>query len=249
METQADTQYLLWSIALFVIAVAVCSVGTYLFQTSKDCKGERRVWSIIFFVVTFVLAFPTIISGFYAIDTVKNDAVSQETALNTQYVQNQNVLSTYVSSYLTQLGIANLQSDRIRQIIVDAIAGQGLVKDSKDPQKSPLFLALAQAYPNVTLSQYNQLISYIEQGRQSFQNAQSTLLTKLGAFDAWRESGFLFHPWLVSLTGAPNDVLNITVGGKKLTGAAAEEQMWKIVRDPVAVADTESGIESSLRIK
>jgi hypothetical protein len=225
-------------------------------ERKKNPNGGRystattfRWWAISMAVVTVVLAFPVGICSFLSVDQIKTQAVSQETALDAQYVQNQNVLSTYVTSYEEQLGIANLQSSKIQGIITSAVAGQSNLKDLLDPGKSPLYSALAEAYPNVTLAQYQQLMQYIQDGRNAFQASQSQLLQMLGQFDSWRDSGFIFHPWLVSLSGAPNSNLHVIVGNKTLTGSAAEAQMWQIVRNPTAVASINSGLASPLPTK
>jgi hypothetical protein len=211
-------------------------------------QGPWIVWSWIFRTAGAIIVPRALMQVFWTFNDIKSEGVSYETDLNAQYVQNANVLSTYVSSFEEQLGVANLQGNQVKAIITEAVAGQVSVRDLVSPGSSPLFIAVKQAYPNVTLPQYNQLINYIQQGRKQFQDGQSDLLKKLSAYDNWRHTGFLIQPALVNGLGFPTNLLHADVGGKRLTGAAAEAQMWKIVENPTAAAAFASGVEQPIAI-
>jgi len=99
-----------------------------------------------------------------------------------------------------------------------------------------------------TLDQYNQVLGYIQQGRKEFQSDQNLLLGQLSNFDKWRDSGVIFHPWMVSSFGFPTGHLLVTLGNEEVTGAAAEKLMWQIVRNPDAIVAFQTGSQGPLPV-
>lgn len=249
-----STAELIWALVL----AAACGVAGFfavmLWRNTKGDDGRHyntiTAWSIVLTAVALVAAMAASALTYCSVNSVQSTGVALQAQLDAQYMQDQNVLSTYVNGFYEMLGVSNLQSNEIDKILVGAVGSQvDLQTWEQNPKSSPLFSALLEAYPNVSLQQYQQVITYIQQGRQKFQDAQNVLLTELGKYDQWRETGILFHPVEVSLFGFPGSGLHVTVSGKTLTGAAAEKQMWNIVRNPAAVAAFASGNETPLSAK
>lgn len=236
------------SIALPLTLTGMFWCGRIAKRAKAGPNSASRVFSQLFATVAGFFTALCLITIFWTFNQIKVEGTQYETDLNKQYVQNANILSTYVSSFEEQLGVANLQEAQIKAIITEAVAGQANVKNLVAPGSSPLFIAVKQAYPTVTLAQYNQLISYIQQGRQQFQDGQSKLLTQLSAYDNWQHTGFLIQPSLVYMLGFPTNLLHVDIGGKSLKGAAAEAQMWKIVENPTAVAAFVTGRMDALPV-
>jgi hypothetical protein len=235
---------------LFLALPSTACLSRFLAKVGKNSSdGDAfKVWSVIFGVASIAISILSVMAIFWGCNQIKTEGVAYETNLNAQYVQDENVLSTYVTSFSEQLGVANLQSRQIRSIITQAVASQANLHDLIAPGSSPLFLAVSQAYPNVTLSQYNELIKFVQAGRQSFQENQANLAKQLTAYDNWQHTGFLFQPALVHLFGFPTSLLRVDVDGKTLTGAAAEAKMWKIVKDPATEAAFYSGRQTAITV-
>jgi hypothetical protein len=211
-------------------------------------ESGRLLASKIYACLAAIVAAVMLMLSFWTLNQLKSEGVQYETGLNAQYAKDANIYSTYVTGFEEILGVDNLQGAQIKAIITEAVAAQVNVKDLIAPGQSPLFIAVSQAYPAVTLAQYNQLVIYIQQGRQQFQDGQSALLTQLSAYDNWQHSGFLIQPGIVSVLGFPTNLLHVSVEGKTLAGSAAEAQMWKIVENPAALASFASSTELPLNV-
>ena len=250
-----STPDLIAGFVLGLVTIALAVTGIVFGRLAQWADGRHwfraeRSWSVAFFSAAVLTLMGTSGLLFASVNAVQATGVSLQAQLDAQFMQDQNVLSTYVNGFYEMLGVANLQSSQIDKILVGAVGSQvDLQTWAQDPKASPLYSALFEAYPNVTLSQYQQVIAYIQQGRQSFQSAQNTLLSELGQYDQWRETGVIFHPLEVSFFGFPNSQLHATVGDTTYYGAAAEAKMWNIVRNPAAELAFSSGVQSPLSSK
>jgi hypothetical protein len=241
---------MIWALVCLLVALGL-AVGTVCFWRAGKGDSHRFTgndmtgWAVAFAIATVAVFTVSSVLWFNGLDGVKSTGVRLETQLNSQWLNDENVLSTYMNGFSEMIGTANLESDKVQKIIVDSVGSQvDLNAWSANPTASPLYSALVQAYPKVSLEQYQQVIDYIRQGRASFQAQQQKLLTLLSQYDSWREQGLLIHTSEVGFFGFPSNLLTVTVGGHTLHGAAAEEQMWNIVRNPAVEAAFISGVDT-----
>jgi hypothetical protein len=153
-----------------------------------------------------------------------------ETQLNAQYVSNQNELSTYISKFYEEVGIANLKSDKMDQILSDAVKGRydGKMSSAQVGQGS-MFSAIKEAYPNIDMSQYDRIMDLISSGRDAYKDKQNKLIDMLRGFDKWRISGPL-QKMFIGWMGLPDNELVARIGqNKPMRGQDAEDAMWTIV--------------------
>ncbi len=188
-----------------------------------------------------------VISLFNYASGLQKEGVAQETSLNAQYLANQNELSTYVSKFYETIGVANLKSDKMDQIITDAVKGRYENNSSAQPGRGQLFSAIQEAYPNADLSVYDRIIDQINSGREAYKAKQDKLVDMLRAYDAWRKSG-LIQPAIIRTMGFPSDALEARIGTDVKHGAAAEEQMWLIVTTTSTSQAYQTGHQDPLQV-
>ncbi len=193
--------------------------------------------------VAFIFVSVSIYSTF---NTIQQEGVDQETALTAQYLDNQNELSAYVSGFYEQIGIANLKSDKMDQILLDAVKGRYDGKTSAQPGQGQLFSAIKEAYPDLNgLNIYDKIVDYVRAGRESYKQKQSKLLDMLRAYDRWRQSGII-HSKLVVLTGFPSHALRAQIGVNATFGEQALSQMYVIVLTSDAIKAYQTGVQDPL---
>jgi hypothetical protein len=168
--------------------------------------------------------------------------VGFEQRLGTQYLDNQNELSKYISGFYEQAGVLEAQTDALDQILLDAVKGR--YDEGGFAAESPFFAAIFEAYPEASAAQlmdnYGALQDYITAGRESYANKQTKLLDILRAYDTWRFSG-LARPFLIRLLGFPSENLKARVGDFVFTGQSAVDKMYAIVLTERAVEAYEDG--------
>jgi len=158
---------------------------------------------------------------------INKDGVQRETRLSAQYSDNQNELSKFQSGFYEQMGIANLKSDKMDQILSDAVKGR--YDNAPQGQGGQFFSAMVEAYPDLAgLNSYDKIMDYVSAGRESYKQQQSKLLDMIREYDTWRRSG-LIHRQLVKISGFPSSDLRAQIGARAVTGDAALEQMRLIV--------------------
>ncbi len=160
---------------------------------------------------------------------LQTEGVARETELNAQYLDNQNELSTYISKFYETIGVANLKSDKMDQILTDAVKGRydGQASSAKTGQ-GQLFSAIKEAYPNIDLSIYDRILDQIAAGRDAYKAKQSKLLDMLRGYDKWRETG-LVQSRIIAAMGVPSNHLEARIGTSVKHGSDAREQMYLIV--------------------
>jgi hypothetical protein len=254
MYDSSSTPLIVWAIILGIVALIATVLAIFFwFRGKKGAlryrKNDNTAFAITFLVVAALFSSLTGLLTFNSFNAVRSAGVALESQLNAQWLNDENVLSTYMNGFNEMIGTANLDTTQVEKIIVDSVSSQvDLSQWKSNPKASPLYSALIEAYPKLTLSQYSQVIAYISQGRSAFQTQQSQLLSLLGQYDQWRESGVIIHPAEVAVFGFPSNVLTVTIGGKTLHGAAAEAQMWNIVRNPSVEAEFISGLATPLSV-
>jgi hypothetical protein len=174
-------------------------------------------------VVGGVLVIALII-GFFGVKVgVQNSGLRQEKQIVELNNSNTIQLNQYVASLKEQVGIANVKSNALDKVLKDAVSSQFSQSQLSDPQaKGSLFSALQEAYPNVDLSIYDKIVTFVQGQRQDYALLQKQLQSMLANFDTWRGSwpnsmfaGSLPDHWLT----CQND------DGKQLTGQVCEDYL------------------------
>ena len=196
----------------------------------------------IVFAVLFAIGF-----GFYSyINGVRNDGIRQETALNAQYLANQNELSSYQAGFYEKLGVANIKSDKMNKIIADAVKGR-YDGDMKPGTGGALFSAIQEAYPEIgdNLDLYDDIVEYVGAKREAYKQQQNKLLDMLRAYDTWRQEG-LVQSTVIRTIGFPSQSLEARIGTSVKRGWEARDQMFLIVLTEDANKAYETGVDSPL---
>lgn len=180
------------------------------------------------------------VGSYSYVNGVRNTLIAQETNLTALYRDNQNVLSSYVSGFYEQVGIADRKSAQLNQIISDAVKGRYDGKTSAQPGKGQLFSAIQEAYPNIDLSTYDKIQDYIQKSRNEFKGAQTRLLSTVAQYENSRKQGFI-KSTVANVLGFPSDTLQARVDGKVFYGRTALEQIQEIVLDGTTNAAFGSG--------
>lgn len=158
---------------------------------------------------------------------LRTESVNRENQLNAQYVSNQNFLSTYISGFYEQLGVANLKSEKMDKILTDAVKGR---YEGSGVAKGAMFSAMVEAYPDLQgLNIFDKMTDYIAANREGYRNIQDKLLDMLRQFNTWRQDGMV-QSWVVaSLLGIPSQRLEARIGTDVVRGQSALDRMWVIV--------------------
>ncbi len=181
---------------------------------------------LITLIVVVVLA---VLGGFWVYNKVNseyNAGMTMETGLSEQYQKNQNQLDASTKKIVESVGIANLKSEKMRQIISDAVKGR--YEGKMEPGTGgAMFSAIKEAYPELDLKIYDKIVDLINAEREAFKNAQDLLLSKLQTYKTWRKTDMI-RQWFV-VKYFPSTNLEARIGTKVYTGAAALEQIQLLV--------------------
>ena len=209
----------------------------------KKSRGLVGVAVLVVVVSLVLLGF----SGLYGyLNNVRNTTINLETSLNAQYEDNQNELSNYVSSFYEKFRLAKFKSEKLNQILTDAIKGRYDKEGAGFGKGSPFFSAIVEAYPNLAeLSVFDKIVDYVSAGREAFKNKQSKLLDQLRGYENWRKEGLLQNLVIEKAVGYP--ALKARVGKNYVSGAEALEQMHQIVLASEAKKAFESGTMDPLK--
>lgn len=197
-------------------------------------KNSERGTLPVLIVLAVVVLGGIVVGGvmLYAyINGVRNELVTQETALNAQYQDNQNELANYETSFYEQAGLANLKSEKMDKIISDAVKGRYEGKDGQPVERGQggaMFSAMVEAYPDLRgqLDIYDKIVSFISAGREAYKAKQSKQLDMIRAYDKFRNTGFV-RSWAVARIGYPT--LRAQIGKQVVRGPEALDQMNLIV--------------------
>lgn len=190
--------------------------------------------------IASVLFLGAVILGLYGYaNGLWNTTIEKETALNAQYQSNQNYLSSYISGFYEQVGVANLKSDKMNEILLDAVKGRYESSGGFKPNGA-MFSAIAEAYPNLDLKLYDKIVQYIQSKREGYRLQQDKLLDMVRSYDQFRQSGLIQRIIISSFVGAPTDALEARVGTQVWHGKDAREKMLLIV----LTADTKQAYET-----
>ncbi|MBI3572447.1 hypothetical protein HY091_02880 [Candidatus Kaiserbacteria bacterium] len=189
-------------------------------------KRHHAAWVGMFVLGVVIIAFFTL-WGY--MNGLRNEGIAYETQLVANYKANQSYLSSYEAGFYETLGVANLKSAKLDQILLDAVRGRYEGNTSAQPGGGSLFSAIAEAYPNLDLNVYDKIVDYIKGKRAGFNDAQTGLLDVLRHYDLWRRSGILQHV-IISILGFPShDLVACAAEDDCKYGEEAEERMRRIL--------------------
>lgn len=213
--------------------------------------GQSRTTRILLIGTVSVLTIGCclVFSAFSYVNAIWNEGLAQERQLTSQYLDNQNVLSAYISSFYEQIGVAQAQSDVLDEILLDAVKGR--YDDGGFAVDSPMFAAVVEAYPEAGVAElmenWGRIQSTISAGRESYRAVQSKLLDQLRAYDTWRQRG-LIRRIIVRMLGFPSENLEARVGEMVLSGEMARMKMYQIVLTSEAIEAYETGVMDPLEV-
>lgn len=175
------------------------------------------------------------------INGIRNEGIKQENALEAQYQNNQNELSTYITSMTESLGVADKGANKLKEVLTEAVKGR------YDGEMEPgtggaMFSAISEAYPDLTATSesYAKVQDLVVSGRTAYKNQQTKLLDQIRAYETWSESG-IFRNMVVDMLGFPSKSLEARVGDTVYTGEEALQQMKRLVLTNDAVTSYETG--------
>jgi hypothetical protein len=193
---------------------------------------STRAKVLITAALAFVILIAIIGGSLYGwANGVNSDGVRKEAALNAQYQDNQNELSTYILKFNESLGIADRSSSKLDSIILDAVKGRYDNDTSLKPGTGgTMFSAITEAYPDLTATteSYAKVQDLVSTGRDAYKNKQSKLLDMLRDYDTWQNTGFIQRGMIHNL-GFPSRNLTATKNGVTIHGEDALDQMRQIV--------------------
>lgn len=202
-------------------------------------------------LITGVVLIVGIVGGsFYGkVNNLRNVAIQKENALVTQYYDNQNELSTYILQFKESLGIADKSSERLEDILVEALKGR--YEGDMEPGGSgsgSLFSAITEAYPDLTATadSYAEVQKQVIIGRNTYKVKQTKLLDMIRDYNEWIKLDLVDSAIIRDIIKAPTDSLVVTVDGDEVTGKAALKQIKKLVLVKDAVDSYETGITKPL---
>lgn len=207
--------------------------------TPSASFGERvrelalKRWVQVIAVLTVLVLIFGVVT-YSKFNSLRHTGVDKETALTAQYLDNQNELGSFISTFYEQTGIADRKSAQLDLILSDAVKGRydktGLTPATPgQTQGNQLISAIVEAYPDLSgLNSYDKILDTISAGRTAYKNKQTLLLDMLRSYDKWRKEGIL-STLLIKIAGFPSDSLRAQVGTEFVKGSAAEDKMYVIV--------------------
>lgn len=201
-------------------------------------------------VFGFIAVIAIVLVSFYgSINSIRGTAVDKETALVSQYKDNQQELSSYILTFNETLGIADRQSNKLNDILVEAVKGRYDGDSSLQPGTGgAMFSAISEAYPDLTATSetYANVQDLVISGRVAYKNKQTKLLDLIRDYTQWSEKDLYRMFILNNIVGAPTKNLAVTDAGKSYYGAEALEKISQIVLTQDAVDAYESGLQDPL---
>lgn len=202
-------------------------------------------------LIALALVAALVIGGFslYSfVNSLRSESVARENALNAQYLSNQNYLSAYVSGFYEQLGVAGAKSDKLDQILSDAVKGRYESSGGFAPNGA-FFSAIVEAYPDLSaLNIYDKIVDYVASQREGYRGIQDKLLDMLRSYDTWRQDGLIQSMIVSDILGIPSERLEARIGTDVKRGLEARDRMFTIVLASQAKEAYETGILDPLQV-
>ena len=187
------------------------------------------------------------VSLYGTVNSMRNEGIRMETNLSAQYLDNQNELSSFKSSFYEQVGVANLKSDKLDQIIEDAVKGRYEGKMEPGTGGS-MFSAITEAYPDLKgqLDLYDRIVDFVRAGREAYKQKQTKLIDMLRVYDYWRQEGLIKSMFLGNFF--PSSALKARIGSNVQSGQAALDQMYIIVLTSDTKKAYETGTDEPMQL-
>lgn len=221
------------------------SVATASF---KDFIKNHTVGVTLVAVFTIIAILGTSLFGQY--NSARSGVITRENALVAQYEANQAVLSGYVLKFNETLGIADRQSARLNEILLDAVKGRYDNDGSLQPgTNGSMFSAIAEAYPDLTSTAetYGRVQDLIISGRDKYDNLQVKLVSMVQDYKNFRNADAI-RSWVITtfVGSEPTDALTITSGEEVLTGWDALKQIETLIKTSSVQKAYDSGTQDPL---
>jgi hypothetical protein len=205
---------------------------------------SKRTKTIVIVAVLLIAALIVGLSFYGKYNTLNTEGVRQEQALNAQYLDNKNELSAYTNTVLESLGVADRQSDKVKEILTEAVQGR---YGKSLGEGSQLFTVISEAYPDLTATSqsYAKVQDAVASGRAAFKNKQTVLLSKVEEYNKWRKTGLIQRNMISSL-GFPSDDLVVKQDGRTFRGEDALDKMSDIITSSQAEQSYDTGTSDPL---
>ena len=189
-----------------------------------------------------------VVGGLYGYaSSLQSERVTRENQLSAQYSANQNYLSTYISTFYEELGVANLKSEKMDQILSDAVKGR--YEDGGFSAGSPFFAAVSEAYPDISgLNIYDRIVDHIKSGREGYRAIQDKLLDMIRSYNDWRQDGYLQSRIIEDFIHVPSERLEARIGTNVYRGKEALEKMQQIITTSSTQKAYETGTRDPLAV-
>jgi hypothetical protein len=209
----------------------------------SDFKLSKTVKQLIIWGAAALVVIIAAVSIFSFVNGTRDEGIRKTSALEAQYLDNQNELSTYILKFNESLGIADRQNAKLNEILLDAVKGRYDNDGSLQPGTGgQLFSAITEAYPDLSANSesYMKVQDLIVSGRDAYKNKQTKLLDMVRDYEVWLQSDYVKSSVIKNL-GFPGDYLSVKVDGKTLTGQNALDQIASIVLTEDAQEAYETG--------
>ena len=187
-------------------------------------------------------------------NSLNTDRVEQETTISAQYQSNQLELDTYHKTIKEAVGIANVKSTKLDQVLHDAVAGRyGDSKSeagSRQGQGGAFFSAIVEAYPDIKgqLDLYDRILNAVFAGREAFKQKQNLLLDRVRSYKRWMNDGLVQSILIKKVIGAPTELLQARVGKSVVHGPEALDKIETIVTSQSTSQSFESGEDNGVTL-
>ena len=199
--------------------------------------------------VVVLLIFIAVASMFSYVNNIRNDGISKENSLIGQYSDNQNELSSYILTFNETLGIADKQSSKLNDILLEAVKGRYDNDTSLEPGTGgSMFSAISEAYPDLTATTatYAKVQDQVVSGRKAYKLQQTLLLDKIRDYNDWKKKGIVKSFVVKNILGFPSDDLVVTAGNQTFRGQAALDQISTLVLTDEAIEAYQTGTQDPL---
>lgn len=205
----------------------------------KNHKGLVIGGAIVALLLIIVVSFISSVNG------TRNTLITKEQELVGEYKTNQNELSTYTNQVTETLGVAEAGSDKMNQIMKDAISGR--YDNNMQPGTSgSMFSAIAEAYPESSLvkstAMYEKVQDLVIAGRNQYKNTQNKLIDRARDYETWTQTDFVRSFIVKNVLGAPTDNLKIAIGQNTFRGQDALDKLSQPILSGAAIQSYETGV-------
>ncbi|HXK37897.1 MAG TPA: hypothetical protein VJ579_02420 [Candidatus Paceibacterota bacterium] len=192
------------------------------------------------------IAIIALLLSYSCVNDTYNESVPQETALSALFLSNQNELSSYVSGFYEQAGIANMKSDKMTKFMTDAVTGR-YDKEGGGFDGSAMVSMIKEAYPGTNeFGIYDKILPFVKAGREAFKGKQDYLLDQIRTYNNWRRKGFA-RAYILKYF-FPTNNLQARIGDKVYYGKEALEKMERIILDSQTKKAYETGVMDPLQM-